>query len=137
MNSAILLDLEDTIKSEINETVFQHQTLEALNPNFPNRHKSQGLEQAIRGGVASIGRDGYLAMESSKPFYKAMVAFCRQHAKMQGEDESFWLDEAQTWADRLKAKNAFWHQFAGKPELPAKYDGASTSDRQRRIIDRE
>jgi hypothetical protein len=29
------------------------------------------------------------------------------------------LDEAQTWADRLKAKNAFRHQFADKPELPA------------------
>jgi hypothetical protein len=58
MNSAILLDLEDTIKSEINETVFQHQTQEALNPNFPNRHKSKGLEQAIRGGRAN--RQGWL-----------------------------------------------------------------------------
>jgi hypothetical protein len=74
-------------------------------------------------------------MESDEVFCKAMVAFCRQHAKMQGDDESFWMDEARTWAERLKAKNAFWHQFAGKPELPAKYDGASTSDRQCRIID--
>ena len=56
---------------------------------------------------------------------------------MQGENERVWLDEAQTWTERLKAKRAFWRQFAGKPELSAKYDGASTSDRQRRIIDRE
>jgi hypothetical protein len=76
-------------------------------------------------------------MESDGVFCKAMVAFCRQHAKMQGEDERFWLDEAQTWADRLKSKNAFWRQFADKPELPGKCDGASTSDRQRGIIDRE
>jgi hypothetical protein len=76
-------------------------------------------------------------METSASFYKAMVAFCRQHSKMQGENERFWLDEAQTWTERLKAKRAFWRQFAGKPELSAKYDGASTSDRQRRIIDRE
>jgi len=56
---------------------------------------------------------------------------------MQGQSERFWLDEAQTWADRLKAKNAFWRQFADKPELAAKYHGASPGDRQHRIIDRE
>jgi hypothetical protein len=76
-------------------------------------------------------------MESDEIFCKAMVAFCRQHAKMQGQSERFWLDEAQTWADRLKAKNAFWRQFADKPELTAKYHGASPGDRQHRIIDRE
>jgi hypothetical protein len=53
-------------------------------------------------------------MESDEVFCKAMVAFCRQHAKMHGQSERFWLDEAQTWADRLKAKTAFWHQFADK-----------------------
>jgi hypothetical protein len=68
-------------------------------------------------------------MESSESFYKAMVAFCRQHAKLQGENERFWLDEAQTWTERLKAKNAFWHQFANKPEPPAKHSRASPSDR--------
>jgi hypothetical protein len=67
-------------------------------------------------------------MEYSVAFYKAMMAFCRQHAKMQGENERFWLDEAQTWAERLKAKNAFWHQFAHKPELPRQYRGASSND---------
>ena len=56
---------------------------------------------------------------------------------MQGENERFWLDEAQIWADRLKAQNAFWHQFADEPDLPAKYDGASPNDRQHRTIDRE
>jgi hypothetical protein len=78
--------------------------------------------------VASIGREVNSTMECSESFYKAMVAFCRQHAKMQGENERFWLDEAQTWTERLKAKNAFWHQFADKPELPAVYRGASPSD---------
>jgi hypothetical protein len=68
-------------------------------------------------------------MESSATFYKAMVAFCRQHSKMQGENERFWLDEAQTWTERLKAENAFWHQFADKPELSGAYGGPSPSDR--------
>ncbi|GAC1423008.1 MAG: hypothetical protein NVSMB6_24350 [Burkholderiaceae bacterium] len=27
--------------------------------------------------------------------YRAMEAFCRQRAKMEGEDESFWLAEAR------------------------------------------
>jgi hypothetical protein len=68
-------------------------------------------------------------MESDEVFCKAMVAFCRQHSKMQGENERFWLDEAQTWAERLKAKRAFWRQFADKPELSVKYSEASPSDR--------
>jgi hypothetical protein len=40
--------------------------------------------------------------------YKAMSAFCRQHSKMEGEDELFWLTEAElltrlaTNAERLK-----------------------------------
>lgn len=40
--------------------------------------------------------------------YKAMSAFCRQHSKMDGEDELFWLTEAElltklaTNAERLK-----------------------------------
>jgi hypothetical protein len=40
--------------------------------------------------------------------YKAMSAFCRQHSKMDGEDELFWLSEAElltrlaTNAERLK-----------------------------------
>jgi hypothetical protein len=46
-------------------------------------------------------------MESSESFYKAMVAFCRQHSKMQGENEHFWLDEAQTWTERLKANPSY------------------------------
>jgi hypothetical protein len=69
-------------------------------------------------------------MESNESLCKAMVAFFRQHSKMQGENERFWLDEAQTWTtERLKAKRAFWRQFADKAELPVKYCGASPSDR--------
>src|SRR5450631_859796 len=107
-----------------------------MNLNFPKRHKSQRSKRS-QVGVASLDRDSYSAMESDEIFCRAMVAFCRQHAKMQGENELFWLDEAQIWADRLKAQNAFWHQFADEPDLPAKYDGASPNDRQHRTIDRE
>lgn len=31
-------------------------------------------------------------------YYRAMEAFCRQRAKMEGEDESFWLTEAELLA---------------------------------------
>jgi hypothetical protein len=31
--------------------------------------------------------------------YRAMEAFCRQRAKMDGEDESFWLAEAELLAE--------------------------------------
>ena len=31
---------------------------------------------------------------------RAMEAFCRQHAKMDGEDPAFWLGEAECWAAR-------------------------------------
>ena len=30
--------------------------------------------------------------------YRAMEAFSRQRAKMDGEDELFWLTEAEVWA---------------------------------------
>jgi hypothetical protein len=30
--------------------------------------------------------------------YKAMAAFCRQRSKMDGEDELFWLSEAELLA---------------------------------------
>jgi len=30
--------------------------------------------------------------------YRAMEAFCRQHSKMEGEDELFWLTEAEVLA---------------------------------------
>jgi hypothetical protein len=56
--------------------------------------------------------EGYYTMDDSAAFYRAMAAFCRQHAKLQEESERFWLREAQTWAELLKAKNAFWHEFA-------------------------
>ena len=69
-------------------------------------------------GVTSLREgEGYYAMDDSAAFYRAMAAFCRQHAKLQEESERFWLREAQTWAELLKANNAFWHQFADKPKL--------------------
>jgi hypothetical protein len=76
-------------------------------------------------------------MESDEEFYKAMVAFCRQHAKLHGENERFWLDEAQVWADRLKPRNAFWHQFAGQPKRVTSDDVTPPNHRQHRTIDRE
>ncbi len=38
--------------------------------------------------------------------YRALAAFCRQRAKMDGEDEQFWLAEADGWAARLTAERA-------------------------------
>jgi hypothetical protein len=34
-----------------------------------------------------------------------MEAFCRQHAKMEGEDESFWLSEAELLAKLCASAN--------------------------------
>jgi hypothetical protein len=32
-------------------------------------------------------------------YYRAMEAFCRQRAKMDGENDLFWLSEAKCWAN--------------------------------------
>jgi hypothetical protein len=46
--------------------------------------------------------------------YRAMEAFCRQRAKMEGESELFWLTEAEilaklaTNAQRMKVVTDFW-----------------------------
>ena len=37
--------------------------------------------------------------------YRAMEAFCRQHAKMDGENESFWLMEAELLAELAASTN--------------------------------
>ena len=37
--------------------------------------------------------------------YRAMAAFCRQRAKMDGEDESFWLAEAELLAELAASAN--------------------------------
>jgi len=37
--------------------------------------------------------------------YRAMAAFCRQRAKMVGENERFWLTEADSWATRLSSES--------------------------------
>ncbi len=36
--------------------------------------------------------------------YRALAAFCRQRAKMDGENEQFWLAEADDWATRLSGE---------------------------------
>jgi hypothetical protein len=56
-------------------------------------------------------------MEDTAVFCKAMAAFCRQHAKLEEENEGFWMAEARIWAELLKAKRAFWHQFADRPKF--------------------
>ena len=33
-----------------------------------------------------------------------MASFCRQRARMENEDEQFWLKEADCWARRLSNK---------------------------------
>jgi hypothetical protein len=38
--------------------------------------------------------------------HRAMEAFCRQHAKMDGEDPAFWLAEAEHWARRAASLHA-------------------------------
>ncbi len=35
---------------------------------------------------------------------RAMAAFCRQRARMEGEDERFWLAEADAWRMRAAAE---------------------------------
>jgi hypothetical protein len=37
--------------------------------------------------------------------YRAMEAFCRQRAKMDGEDERFWLAEADRLAKLIPAEH--------------------------------
>ncbi len=38
--------------------------------------------------------------------YRAMAAFCRQRARMDGENEQFWLAEADDWTRRLPGECA-------------------------------
>lgn len=45
--------------------------------------------------------------------YRAMEAFCRQHSKMEGEDELFWLTEAEILAKL--ATNGHRMQVLGIP----------------------
>jgi hypothetical protein len=60
-------------------------------------------------------------MEDTAVFCKAMAAFCRQHAKLDEENEGFWMAEARIWAELLKAKRAFWHQFADRPKFSERH----------------
>jgi hypothetical protein len=61
----------------------------------------------------------------AQPSTRQWRRFVGKHAKLQEENERFWLSEAQTWAELLKAKNAFWHQFAGKPKLSGQHRQAT------------
>jgi hypothetical protein len=56
---------------------------------------------------------------------KAMEAFCRQRARMEGETAEFWLAEANVGRDRLVA-------VATGPKPVAKPAHASSSGRARR-----
>jgi hypothetical protein len=42
--------------------------------------------------------------------YRAMEAFCRQHARMDGESEGFWLAAADDWANRLSDERLSRHR---------------------------
>ncbi len=44
-------------------------------------------------------------MDDKVTHYRAMAAFCSQRAKMEGENEDFWLTEADSWAKRLSSKS--------------------------------
>ncbi|MFZ2158320.1 MAG: hypothetical protein WAV72_19680 [Bradyrhizobium sp.] len=44
-------------------------------------------------------------MDDKVTHCRAMAAFCRQRAKMEGENEDFWLTEADSWATRLSSES--------------------------------
>ena len=56
--------------------------------------------------------------------YRAMAAFCRQRARMAGENEHFWLTEADSWATRLSSESVDTLQ---KEVMPGA-EGRQTSD---------
>ena len=56
--------------------------------------------------------------------YRAMAAFCRQRARMAGENEHFWLIEADRWAMRLTSESA----DAVQKEVTPGAGGRQTSD---------
>ena len=64
-------------------------------------------------------------MESIQ-YYRAMEAFCRQRAKMDGESDLFWLTEAEvlaTLATNAHRRKALFHPYVkqekGLPNLGA------------------
>ena len=58
---------------------------------------------------------------------RTMAAFCRQRARMEHEDETFWLKEAAIWQKRAQAK------VIKMPERGAPKSGGKTpKNRQRR-----
>jgi phage shock protein A len=44
-------------------------------------------------------------MMDNASWYRAMASFCRQRAKMEDENEQFWLAEADGWVKRLSSKS--------------------------------
>ncbi len=44
-------------------------------------------------------------MMDNATWYRAMASFCRQRAKMEDENEQFWLTEADGWVKRLSSKS--------------------------------
>jgi hypothetical protein len=49
--------------------------------------------------------NGLLVMDDKVTHCRAMAAFCRQRARMEGENEDFWLTEADSWATRLSSES--------------------------------
>jgi hypothetical protein len=60
---------------------------------------------------------------------KAMEAFCRQRAQMEGEVAGFWLSEAEIWRDRLVALAS---QARPAPKRLRDPSSAKTASRTRR-----
>jgi hypothetical protein len=53
-------------------------------------------------------------METTQ-YYRAMEAFCRQHAKMDGESDAFWLAQAEVL--RKLATNAHRQEVVMHPKM--------------------
>jgi hypothetical protein len=61
--------------------------------------------------------------------YRALEAFCRQRARMEGEGLAFWLEEAENMAKRVMSESvpaAFSDEEKRPPELGAQ-EGSSFS----------
>jgi hypothetical protein len=49
---------------------------------------------------------GQEAIMEAVVLYRALEAFCRQRARMEGEGSAFWLEEAENMATRVMSESA-------------------------------
>jgi hypothetical protein len=56
--------------------------------------------------------------------YRTMEAFCRQRAKMEGEDETFWLTEAELLAKLSTNRNPIKVPGIASPDIAKQNAGA-------------